>query len=446
MSRWLPLGVVLAVLVLAPGAVAQAPELVLSAPVAFSPNDDGVKDEARLTVTLSASAVLTVEVLGGDGGVVATVASALDAPAGTTELRWGGALDGGGRARDGLYTVRATAAGEGEETVELRTALRVDTKAPRVVWLRVPERAGRGPVPLRYRISDRAAAVRVTLLLTNQAGERWNGGARSAGVGVVAASWTLRARGGGPVGPGAYRLSLDVADDAGNTGTSATRTLVVTYPVVTRVVRRIDGAGRRVALTFDDCNEGAAWARILDVLASRRLKASFFCLGTEVGEHAALARRTLREGHTVGNHTWNHKLLPSLSAAEVREQLRRSESPWWQLAKASPLPWLRPPYGAVDGTSLAAIGSAGYRHTVLWDVDPQDWRRPGAATIAQRAVGPARAGSIILLHVIAPTAEALPSIVAGLESKGLRPVSLDELVRAGRASSRSSPMPSRGSR
>jgi peptidoglycan/xylan/chitin deacetylase (PgdA/CDA1 family) len=321
------------------------------------------------------------------------------------------------------------ATGEGGETTEVRTALRVDTRPPRVRWLAVPERAERGPVPLAFRVGDRAAAVRVTLSLADQAGARWVAGTRSAGVGVVRTSWTLRDRGGRPVDPGAYALSLRVADDAGNVGTSAPRRLAVSYPVVARVVRRIDGAGRRVALTFDDCNEGDAWRRILDVLASHGLKASFFCLGTEVSEHAALARRTLRAGHTVGNHSWNHTYLPSLSAVELREQLRRSEIPWWQLAKASPLPWVRPPYGAVDASSLAAIGAAGYRYVVLWDVDPQDWRRPGAVAIAQRAVGPARAGSIVVLHVITQTAAALPSILAGLESKGLRPVSLDELVR-----------------
>jgi peptidoglycan/xylan/chitin deacetylase (PgdA/CDA1 family) len=114
----------------------------------------------------------------------------------------------------------------------------------------------------------------------------------------------------------------------------------------------------------------------------------------------------------------------------VRGELTRAEGPWWRLAHAAPVPYFRPPYGALGPAALGAVGAAGYRRTVLWDVDPQDWRRPGAAVIAERAAGPARAGSIVLLHVIAQTADALPAIITRLEGKGLRPVGLDELFRA----------------
>jgi peptidoglycan/xylan/chitin deacetylase (PgdA/CDA1 family) len=418
----------LGVLGIVPAAFGQAPALELHAPAAFSPDGNGIDDQAAITVTVQGPSALTVEILRAGGEVAATLASGLDTPPGTIVLHWDGSVDGGRRAADGVFMVRATAVTPAGEAAEATASLRVDTKPPRVVWLLVPGRAGKGPVGLRFRVTDRAATVHVTLYLTSQAGRRWRAGSRSTPVGTTATSWPLRAKGGGPVPPGAYRLELEASDGVGNEGTSPAEATVVSYPVTTRVVRRVDGAGPRVALTFDDCNEGAAWARILDTLADRNLRASFFCLGTEVGEHAALARRALRAGHTIGNHTWKHTWLPSLSFEQVGRQLRRSESPWWKLARATPLPWFRPPYGALDTTSLAAIGNAGYLRTVLWDVDPQDWRRPGAAAIAERAVGSARPGSIILLHVIAQTADALPSIISGLAAKGLRPVSLDELL------------------
>ena len=79
---------------------------------------------------------------------------------------------------------------------------------------------------------------------------------------------------------------------------------------------------------------------------------------------------------------------------------------------------------------LAAAGNQGFRYTVIWDVDTNDWQGPGASAIASRVLGSARSGSIILLHVKSQTAAALPTILAGLRARGLQQSSLSELFRA----------------
>ena len=56
-----------------------------------------------------------------------------------------------------------------------------------------------------------------------------------------------------------------------------------------------------------------------------------------------------------------------------------------------------PPYGSTDSQSRATATSLGLR-VVLWDLDPQDWRTPGAATIADYVILHARPGSVVLLH------------------------------------------------
>jgi peptidoglycan/xylan/chitin deacetylase (PgdA/CDA1 family) len=67
---------------------------------------------------------------------------------------------------------------------------------------------------------------------------------------------------------------------------------------------------------------------------------------------------------------------------------------------------------------------------MLWDVDPQDWRESDAQEIARSVVERSRPGSVVLMHTLPQTAEALPAILQGLQRRRLTPVSLDEMFRA----------------
>lgn len=196
-----------------------------------------------------------------------------------------------------------------------------------------------------------------------------------------------------------------------------------------RVWRRVEEAGPRVALTFDDCDDPEAWGRILDSLATRDARATFFPNGFRAERSPDLAARTVREGHSVGSHGWDHHRLPGLPREEIRRRFLRDRAFWQRIAGVS-LRLMRPPMGEYDEAVLEEAAAAGYTDMVLWNVDPADWRDRDAGLIVDRVMRGTRRGSIVELHVTEATADAVPVILEALRDQGLEPVSLDTLLRA----------------
>jgi peptidoglycan-N-acetylglucosamine deacetylase len=195
-----------------------------------------------------------------------------------------------------------------------------------------------------------------------------------------------------------------------------------------RVWRRVERAGPRVALSFDDGDAAAPWERILDVLRAHRVTATFFVLGMRAEQFPALARRTVAEGHAIGSHGWDHARLVGTGEDAIRRRLRADTEVWLRLTGASPVPLLRPPYGDLDETLRSAAAWEGYTEVVLWDVDPLDWTLPGASEITRRVARAVRPGSIVDLHVTEQTAAALPEILGILGETGLTCVPVPDLL------------------
>ena len=147
---------------------------------------------------------------------------------------------------------------------------------------------------------------------------------------------------------------------------------------------------------------------------------TFFPLGPYVAASPSLARRTIAEGHAVGSHGWTHTEMTRQSYGAVRQRADRSEAPWWNAARATPVQYCRPPYGAYNGTTVAAAGSAGFTRVVLWDVDPRDWAEPGSGVIASHVLSHVRSGAIVCMHLRPQTAAALPAILSGLQGARLQ--------------------------
>ena len=139
---------------------------------------------------------------------------------------------------------------------------------------------------------------------------------------------------------------------------------------------------------------------------------------------------------TLGNHSYSHPDFRTLTAAEMLNELRRTEAAIAPFCTQDPRPFFRPPYGGTNTSVLATVGSAGYRWTVMWDIDTIDWRPiandppgPTADEIVAKVVGNARGGSIVLMHLGGyETYKALPRIVAGLDAAGLDLVNLDAML------------------
>jgi peptidoglycan/xylan/chitin deacetylase (PgdA/CDA1 family) len=174
-----------------------------------------------------------------------------------------------------------------------------------------------------------------------------------------------------------------------------------------------------VRLTFDDGPNRTATPEILDTLAAHGVTATFFVVGQMAAAHPAIVRRESREGHTIGNHSWDHPNLTKLNQAQVESELQRTNDVIQQATGTAPTQW-RPPYGARNPAVQAAAADVGLTSMVLWTVDPRDWADPPATTVRDRVLQAVRPGSIVLLHdgTGANTPEALPMILNGLADMG----------------------------
>jgi peptidoglycan/xylan/chitin deacetylase (PgdA/CDA1 family) len=182
---------------------------------------------------------------------------------------------------------------------------------------------------------------------------------------------------------------------------------------------------------------------IVDWIVAHEVHATVFMTGAMAANpNTDAGRQVLRivDDHpalfTLGNHSYTHRDFRTLTAAEIRDELRRTEAAIAPFCSQDLRPFFRPPSGGYDADVLAAVGAAGYRRTILWDIDTIDWRPivndppgPTADQIVAKVLGNAQNGSIVLMHLGGfETFKALPRIVAGLESAGYELVTLDEML------------------
>ncbi len=154
--------------------------------------------------------------------------------------------------------------------------------------------------------------------------------------------------------------------------------------------------GKVIHLTFDDGPSARHTRPILDLLDRYDAKATFFQVGENAIDHPGLTRAIVGRGHALGSHTWNHRDLRRLKGGRLDDQITRTSRTLSRISGRR-ITCLRPPYGATNQRVKSAVRHRKLTLT-LWDVDPRDWRKPGAATIAQRVIARARPGAVILLH------------------------------------------------
>ena len=186
--------------------------------------------------------------------------------------------------------------------------------------------------------------------------------------------------------------------------------------------------GPYIALTFDDGPEKATTPRLLDLLAKRGIKVTFFVLGEKVQENPELLKREVAEGHEIGNHSWSHPNLAKMSDDAVRKELQHTQDLVFETVGIKPK-IMRPPYGSfTDRQRKWANEQFGFK-IILWEVDPNDWKKPGPAVVAHRILSETRPGSIVLAHDIhAQTIDAMAETLDGLLAKGFKFVTVSELI------------------
>ena len=179
-----------------------------------------------------------------------------------------------------------------------------------------------------------------------------------------------------------------------------------------------------VALTFDDGPRYNTTGPLLDGLAERGVKATFFLIGMYAVQYPEIVERMDREGHLIGNHTYHHVQLDLEDEEHLRREIGDTDKVIY-LITGKHTDYVRPPFGVWDERLEEELQVL----PVLWTVDPLDWTTENTDQIVEKVVTEAEDGDIILLHdCYESSVEAALRIVDILRDEGFAFVTADELV------------------
>jgi peptidoglycan/xylan/chitin deacetylase (PgdA/CDA1 family) len=186
---------------------------------------------------------------------------------------------------------------------------------------------------------------------------------------------------------------------------------------------------REIALTFDD-GPGPYTPQILSILERMEAPATFFEVGVMERFFGPSTTQIVGQDWPIGDHTFSHLDMSRLSRADQQRQISNQTN---AIARyGAPYPRLyRPPYGDWNSTTLSLLQKY-HMLMVLWTVDTNDWKLPGAQAIIQSVLKGARPGAIILMHDAggnrSETVRALPTIIKDLRQRGYRLVTVPQLL------------------
>ena len=150
-----------------------------------------------------------------------------------------------------------------------------------------------------------------------------------------------------------------------------------------------------VALTFDD-GPSAYTISILDILKRYNISATFFVVGSEVKKFPDIIQRIYREKHIIGNHTWNHPDITTLSRNELWKEINSTNIQIKKIIGHSP-DLFRPPYSSINDKNADAIKKSGMT-SVLWNVDSKDWQEKSPLSIQKNVISGIKKKSLIVMH------------------------------------------------
>lgn len=184
--------------------------------------------------------------------------------------------------------------------------------------------------------------------------------------------------------------------------------------------------GDRVSVMFNVYEGAEVVNGILDVLAERGVKATFFMGGCFADDHAELLQRIVLEGHEVANHGYFHLMHDKISLEKNREEIENTGRVIKALCGATPT-LFAPPSGAFNSQTLSAAEELGYT-VVMWSKDTIDWRDSDVEKIYTRATKGVEAGDLILMHPKSHTLKALPAVLDFYKGKGLKQSTVSENI------------------
>ncbi|MEE1130465.1 MAG: polysaccharide deacetylase family protein [Caryophanon sp.] len=180
---------------------------------------------------------------------------------------------------------------------------------------------------------------------------------------------------------------------------------------------------KKIALTFDDGPHKKVTPQVLATLKQYDAKATFFVIGEEAERNAAILKQAASEGHQIGNHSFSHDRLSTLSIRAVIADLEKTNAVIQRITGTKPTVY-RPPFGAITQQMRTSISMP----PILWSLDTLDWKHRNADKTVDVITNGAKDGAIVLMHDIhQPTADALPRVLEVLQAQGYTFVTIDEL-------------------
>ena len=194
---------------------------------------------------------------------------------------------------------------------------------------------------------------------------------------------------------------------------------------------------KEVALTFDDGPDPVYTPQILNILDQNHIKGSFFIVGENAEVHPELIERIFKEGHEIGNHTFTHPNVASVSPMRTKMELNANQRLFQEITGHS-MTMFRPPYAADAEPStpnelLPIMRAQNLGYTMVGElIDPEDWQKPSSDEIVQRVLKQLPNGNVILLHDAggdrSTTVEALPKIIKVLKQRGYTFTTIGHLI------------------
>lgn len=192
-----------------------------------------------------------------------------------------------------------------------------------------------------------------------------------------------------------------------------------------------DTTKKDIYLTFDNGYENKGYTSvILDTLKAKKLPAAFFITGHYVKDQPELVKRMAAEGHIIGNHSWSHPDMTTVSNERIKEELDKVKQAVTALTGVKEMAYLRPPRGIFNDRTLSITRKYGYTN-VFWSLAYKDWDvndQKGGAYAFKKVVSQLHPGAVLLIHAISKdNTEALGSIIDEARRQGYTFKSLNDL-------------------
>jgi|CZCA01.1.fsa_nt_gi polysaccharide deacetylase family sporulation protein PdaB len=166
---------------------------------------------------------------------------------------------------------------------------------------------------------------------------------------------------------------------------------------------------------------------LLDLFDKHQIKVTFFLAGHWIKSYPEMVKTIAARGHEVGNHSWTHPHMGSLSPAQIKQELELTQSALCELTGSRPTVF-RPPFGEYTNSVINMAEECGCQ-TIQWSVDSLDWKDLTQDQIYDRVMKRVGPGSIILFHNAGKhTPEALDRIIRDLKAEGYTMIPVSELI------------------